>query len=159
MGQRINAPLDEKGLDQARLVIPKIPADAGIIYSSPLKRALQTAQIIADHLQLHVEATQDLAERDFGSLSGKTWDEIDKESGQPLSEKDKNLEYDYQTYGGESVEQVRARLLNFIQHIKSKHSDTVVAVTHFGIISLMNKMFPHIGHHKLENISVHEFEI
>jgi broad specificity phosphatase PhoE len=44
MGQRIDAPLDEAGLEQAHQVLAKLPNDFVMIYSSPLKRAAQTAR-------------------------------------------------------------------------------------------------------------------
>lgn len=160
MGQRIDAPLDEKGLQQAHEVLAKLPNNFALIYSSPLKRAAQTAQVIADYFNKNIEIKQDLRERDFGTLSGKTWTEIDQETGKPLSEADANLTYDYQPYDGESVDQVKARLQHFLDEAKAKHADDViVAVAHFGLISLMNSLYPHTEHHKLTNTSVHKFEI
>ena len=160
MGQRIDAPLDEDGLKQAHEVIGKLPKDFMMIYSSPLKRAAQTAKIIADFSNKHLVVSQDLRERDFGSLSGKTWQEIDQEAGESLSEKDKNLEYDYTRFGGESAAQVKARLANFLNDIKGKHANhSIVVVTHFGIISIMEALYPKHEHHRLTNSSVHKFVI
>ncbi|HYC79824.1 MAG TPA: histidine phosphatase family protein [Candidatus Binatia bacterium] len=160
MGQRIDAPLDEKGLEQAKEVIGKLPDDFEIIYSSPLKRAAQTAEIIANHFSKAVEYNNNLKERDFGSLSGKTWHQIDEEVGAHLSELDEQLKYDYTPYGGETAEQVRSRLNTFIEEVRSKHPDSkIVVVTHYGLINLMNQMFPHKEHHKLTNTSIHKFEI
>jgi len=160
MGQRIDAPLDEKGLKQAHEVLDKIPNDFTMIYSSPLKRAFQTAKIIADYFNKNVEIKQELRERDFGTLSGKTWKEIDDMVGTHISEDDVNLAYDYSQYGGETAQQVKDRLIKFLDEVKKKHEgQTIVVVTHFGIISLMNSMVPHIEHHKLSNISIHKFKI
>lgn len=160
MGQRVDAALDEKGLEQAHEVIAKLPKNFVIIYSSPLKRAAQTAQIIADYFNKNIQISQDLRERDFGTLSGKSWHQIDEETGKLLSEADANLTYDYRPYGGESAEQVKARLLNFLDEAKAKHAnDTIVVVAHFGLIKLMNSLYPHTEHHRLTNTSVHKFEI
>jgi broad specificity phosphatase PhoE len=160
MGQRIDAALDEKGLEQAHEVIAKLPKEFAVIYSSPLKRAAQTAQIIADYFNKNIEIKQDLCERDFGTLSGKTWEEIDKETGQAMSEADNKLTYDYRPYGGESAEQVKARLVNFLNEAKAKHGDdAIVVVAHFGLISFMNSMYQNTEHHKMTNTSVHKFVI
>jgi broad specificity phosphatase PhoE len=160
MGQRIDAPLDDKGLRQAHEVVAKLPKDFDVIYSSPLHRAAQTARIIADYFNKNIEIRDELKERDFGSLSGKTWTEIDQETGRSLSAADERLTYDYQEYGGESAEQVKTRLQTFLAGVKDKHGDgVVVVVTHFGIISLMNQLYPHKERHVLSNTSVHKFEI
>ena len=60
MGQRIDAPLDEIGLQQARETLSKIPNDFAVIYSSPLKRAAQTAKIIADFFYFLIQSERPL---------------------------------------------------------------------------------------------------
>jgi broad specificity phosphatase PhoE len=93
-------------------------------------------------------------------MSGKTWDEMATETGKPMLEMDNNLQYDYSDYGGETNEQVKARVQSFLQAIRSKHpNDKIVAVTHYGIIKVMESLYPHKQHHKLGNASVHEFHI
>jgi len=68
--------LTTKGLEQATELAHKIK-DTGIhfdrIYSSPLKRAYQTAEIIADTLGVaKPEILEDLIERDFGIMTGQS---------------------------------------------------------------------------------------
>lgn len=160
MGQRIDASLDDTGRQQAHHVIAKLPKDFTVIYSSPLKRAAETAKIIADYFNKNVEISNDLKERDFGKLSGMNWHEVDIFAGEPLSVSDENLTYDYTKFHGESVAQVKGRLQNFIHEVKKKHpNENIVVVTHYGIINLMNSLYPHKEHHKLTNSSVHKFEI
>lgn len=160
MGQRIDAPLDSQGLEQANQVIPKLPKDFAMIYCSPLKRALQTAQAIADFFNKNIAVSQDIRERDFGTLSGETWEQIDEETKLALSKEDANLTYDYTPYGGESALQVKDRLTRFIEELQSKHqNDTLVVVTHYGIISMMNSIHPNGENHSYTNSSIHKFEI
>jgi broad specificity phosphatase PhoE len=160
MGQRVDAELDATGIDQAKEVITKLPTEFSTIYSSPLKRAVQTAQVIADHFGKTVTYSDLLKERDFGSLSGKSWDQMHEETGKPIKEQDESLAYDYQPYGGESVEQVKDRLMKFLEEMKQKHEgETVLVVTHYGIIALMESMYKSKEHHKLTNASVRKFEI
>jgi broad specificity phosphatase PhoE len=164
MGQRIDGELDETGLRQAHEVIGKLPKDFTLIYSSPLKRAATTAKIIADYFDKNIIIDQKLRERDFGTLSGKTWHEMEEETGKPMTQLDDDLQYDYTPYGGESVAQVKARLEAFLSEVKAKHpQDKVIVVTHFGLISLMNSIYPHKKHahesHTLPNTSIHKFEI
>ncbi len=160
MGKRIDAPLDETGIEQAKEVIAKLPEDFAAIYSSPLKRAAQTAHVIADYFGKEVIYRNELVERDFGSLSGHTWNDIDKEFGGHVSKADENLEYDYTLYGGENMEHVKERLNTFLEEMKSKHKgEKVVVVTHYGLIKIMDSLYPNKQHHRLSNTSIHKYEI
>jgi broad specificity phosphatase PhoE len=51
-------PLNEKGLEQARQLVEELEESGlEVLYSSPLQRARQTADILADHIEipLHIE--------------------------------------------------------------------------------------------------------
>jgi broad specificity phosphatase PhoE len=160
MGQRIDDVLDADGLHQAEDLIAKLPKNTTLIISSPLKRALQTAEIISRHLNVRVETSAYLKERDFGSLSGKTWDEINEMSGKDLHGLDESLNYDYQAYGGESLAQVKGRLLKFLDEAKTKYKkEKLIAVTHYGMIMIMDQLFKKKEHKAIGNVSVHKYNI
>jgi broad specificity phosphatase PhoE len=74
---RIDYPLTGRGVAQAaevaeRLSVETVPA---AIYSSPLRRATQTADIIAGRLGLPVVTLEDLRELDVGDLEGRSDEE------------------------------------------------------------------------------------
>jgi uncharacterized phosphatase len=74
-GGAADFPLTDHGREQARLAAARLRgSDAAVIYSSPLARAAQSAEIIASELGgLPVEVVSDLRERNaFGVLSGHT---------------------------------------------------------------------------------------
>ena len=78
---RRDQPLSPLGAEQAHQLSAKI-LGSGIrfdkIYSSPLQRAFETAQIISMALGMnHPEKMELLIERDFGSMSGKSASEIE----------------------------------------------------------------------------------
>ncbi len=77
---RMDPPLDDKGLEQAAAAAENI-ANQGLevkrIISSPLLRAVQTADLIAERLGLPVEQDRGLISWDLGFLSGKDKDEYD----------------------------------------------------------------------------------
>jgi len=54
---------------------PSLPPDLEI-RSSPLRRAVETAQAIASQVGAAVEIDVELREVDFGSAEGMTWDEL-----------------------------------------------------------------------------------
>ena len=81
---RLESPLSEKGLAQARAVGARLAAlaaaDPGdwVIETSPLGRARQTAAIVAEAIGLpeaHIEPR--LIEADYGALEGLTRPEVD----------------------------------------------------------------------------------
>ncbi len=72
-GQRVNSILTKKGREQAKNTAQKIIKEKikiNKVVSSPLKRAKETAQIIADELGLDVIIDKRITEYDMGILSG-----------------------------------------------------------------------------------------
>jgi len=69
----IDPPLSPKGVADAERIAERL-ASEGIrrIYSSPLRRALQTAQALASRSHLDFEVLLDLREVDVGVLDGKS---------------------------------------------------------------------------------------
>ena len=76
---QIDCELNEAGEEEARRAAARLKK-AGIsfarIYSSPLKRALRTAQIVADGAEVIVEPL--VTEMHFGSYEGMPYSEIDE---------------------------------------------------------------------------------
>src|SRR5882762_6928889 len=74
-----DTPLTDLGREQAKLAGDRADGiQPDLIVSSPLVRALETAQIIAGEIgyPLGKIATNDIfKERSLGSLEGKSWDE------------------------------------------------------------------------------------
>ena len=67
-------PLNETGVHQAEELRDKLKGlDFDVCYSSPLKRAAQTAEIVADGCT-KIVFDDDLKERNFGDYEGKTPD-------------------------------------------------------------------------------------
>jgi probable phosphomutase (TIGR03848 family) len=71
--------LNEKGREQAALLaewLEPVPLEA--IYSSPLERAVETAEPIARSHGLKMEVTESIGESHYGELDGKPIEEIFK---------------------------------------------------------------------------------
>lgn len=72
----------------------------------------------------------------MGALAGYSWEEMD--SGLDLKKKHRTVTFDYQPFGGESVKDVKNRLLKFLKETSKKHKDyEALIVTHGGIIRLL----------------------
>ena len=166
-GARLDPPLNETGIEQAEElanVLKDVKFD--LIVSSPLKRAAQTAEIVQKHFDVPLEIVPQLIERDFGSLTGKNWEEIGEITGlgkEKVRKIDLNQEYDYRPYGGQSAEEVRKNLENCLEHLKDKYADKkLLVVTHGGVIRLMHILHteePGDEHLRPANASIHYFEI
>lgn len=162
MGCRIDEPLNAEGLQDAYVLAETAPRDIEVIVSSPLKRARQTADIVADTLRISVVEDANLKERDGGSLSGKFWSDIKVETGGAIDiEKLRStFEIDYKPYGGESPSEVRARIQRFLARVQNEWKGKIVpAVTHAGIIRVFSLLAGYTTPPHIKNGSVWEFEI
>ncbi len=160
MGCRTDGELNDAGIRQAQELAERLTKDFDVIFSSDLKRAAQTAEIVSTKLGIPVVFREELRERDFGSLSGKHWDEVYEKTGVNSGDKDSVLKYDHRPFGGDSVEDIKERLLEFIDDVKKNYSDKkILVVTHGGILRLMHAMFSQDEIAELGNASIHEFEL
>ena len=137
---QVNSPLTDLGISQARAISDYL---SGIflnqeleIYSSPLERAIQTAQIIAkgiDHLSSEVIIEERLNDFNLGEISGTYgWDkvaEIFPEQAQ-LRLQDPMR---FHPSGGESGAEFEARLRSLMEDLKGE--DTTKLLVSHGIVN------------------------
>ena len=130
-GCRSDTRLSPKGLEEAdRLatVLRKERIDA--IYSSPMKRAAETAQIIADACKMKVELFNELREIDAGALDGL----FERELTGTYEAAWKGLRGGNPSTplpGGESLQDLQKRTSWAVDRMLEKHVDgTVVVVAH-----------------------------
>ena len=72
----IDIELSTNGINQAGKLRSKINGEFDLIYSSPLKRAYETAKIIARDTDKEVKVLEDIREINFGEWEGLTIKEI-----------------------------------------------------------------------------------
>lgn len=127
-------PLNERGRLQAEEAKKALSdkAFAGI-YSSDLKRALETAEIISGEQQIVTFAQ--LRETCYGSLEGKTLIEIEAKFGKPQPLDNQTILRNKIVPDMESGIEVINRVLPILELIAKKHQDQdVLVVTHGGVI-------------------------
>jgi broad specificity phosphatase PhoE len=125
---RADLSLDEIGLRQAEAVAEKLTSyKAAVIYSSPLPRALMTAQVVAEHLGLTVQTLPELIDIDFGDWEGL--------SAKEASEQDSDLfnrwtehPHEVRFPQGESLQDVRDRVAAAVESLALKHDGQTVAL-------------------------------
>jgi broad specificity phosphatase PhoE len=125
-----DTPLTERGQDQARKLgayFHNIMAP-DVIYASPLQRARNTAQAIADAHNLEVQLDPRLQEFCLGDWEGFKFEDIDlthDKEGRLYSDPD------FAPPNGESQHGVRKRVVEAIEEILARHPDqNVVLVSH-----------------------------
>lgn len=145
-----NSDLTAKGIEQATELAESIvnyPID--YIYSSDLGRAVQTAQILGDKLNIKVEETEALREMGFGEWEGLLIDEI-KTNYANIYTTWRNEPHLAQIPGGETLHLIKDRVDSFIQSLNEKYDDKhILLVTHSVTVRVMLLAFLNSG---MENI-------
>lgn len=106
-----------------------IPFDA--IYSSPKKRAYQTAQIANTYMNHEIRIVPDLCEIDGGDFEGRVWATLCEVFPEEYKywERDSHL---FKAPGGESMRQVYDRMSGAILKIVSENVGKRIVVTSHG---------------------------
>jgi broad specificity phosphatase PhoE len=132
-------PLNETGLAQAAMTARRIATgwSPAAVYCSPLLRARQTAQAIADPLALPVQPQADLNDIHFGLLQGLTVAEA-TERWPAVVHTWFNAPHLAQLPGGERLEEVSARAMAAVNELAARHpTDTIVLVGHLVLNKVM----------------------
>ena len=127
---RIDVDLNETGVKQAELLaeyLSNFRIDA--VYSSPLKRALKTAETIAGYHKLNIEIVPGLIDFDYGEWQGLPHQEV-KARYRELYAEWLNSPDKVKMPSGESLSDVRERAMGVVDSIIVRHKGTVVLVSH-----------------------------
>ena len=160
LGNQADVSINAEGIRQVRAL--KLDNDFDIIFSSPLKRCLQTAQILNEILKKQLIIHPDLIERGKGTLEGKTMQEIEEFTNGLINEDffAKNWEADFSPYGGDSIEEVRTRVKRFINEMLEKYKDKKILVsTHMGVIKVLYCLYGDKALANLDNSALNVIEI
>ncbi len=123
---------DPASADQyAAAYLPLIQRGA-VVYTSDLKRAVQTATPLAKALNCPMETTDELREINFGRWEGLTWPEIEKKDPAAYGRMMENWMTERMP-GGESTADQMVRLQAFWERVRHLHTgQTIVVVGHGG---------------------------
>jgi broad specificity phosphatase PhoE len=127
--------LNARGREQAHELAEEVNG-VEVIYSSDLKRAIETAEVVAERLGLEVTVDSRLRERGFGAWEGLTRAEIEASFSE---------EFDRwrSGHGGgapdaEAQEAFAARIEAFLTDVLARHPDqTVLVIAHGGSIRVV----------------------
>jgi probable phosphoglycerate mutase len=129
---RADVPLNQAGLDQAAATGRRIAAGWKPVafYSSPLSRAVRTAEAAACQFDLPVTVFEGLADIDYGQWQGLTPDDARQEWPQAVTAWYESP-HTALIPGGESLDQLRSRAMAAVAELAGRHpGQTIVLVGH-----------------------------
>jgi broad specificity phosphatase PhoE len=126
-----DTPLNDDGRRQALALADALRGEGlGIVYTSPLRRASETARIVAGELGLEAHALEALREIDVGDWQGLTVDEVQARYPEQLHDA-----WHSGWPNGETHAELDARVLPALLDLGHRHAgDHVLGVTHAGPI-------------------------
>ncbi|MBI3190776.1 histidine phosphatase family protein [archaeon] len=136
--------LSEKGLKQAETLSKTLFKEhIGIVFTSNLLRAYQTADIISKKLGIPLKEDKRLCEVNFGVFEGLTREEA-REKFSYQFEKRELDKWNFASEEGESYKDAGSRLLEFMHELQEKPFENVIIVTHATLIKIFLILFAEI---------------
>ena len=89
------------------------------IYTSPFVMSIGTAKYLAQKLELEISIRREIGERILGNLGDKKIRMITE-----IQEND----FDYRLNGGESLNDVKKRMVRFVNRLLEEHADKTIAL-------------------------------
>ncbi|GGB79420.1 histidine phosphatase family protein [Dyadobacter sediminis] len=125
-GRRAGVHLNEEGRSQAQKLAAQLRGmKIHAIYSSPLERAVETAEPISKILGMETVICQDFLEINFGEWTFKTFKELDELAQFKQFNSFRSFT---RVPGGESMPEAQMRMIAGIEKLCSRHPDETVAI-------------------------------
>ncbi len=133
-----DVPLNAAGRRQAARVAERL-ADASLraIYASDLKRAWETAELVACHHDAPLQADVRLREFDLGAWQGRTYQQIAERDPERLAAWNADR-VTQSPPGGETLAQLAARVAALLEELHTTHSEgTIALISHGGTLRVL----------------------
>lgn len=132
----VDIPLNKKGIEQAKILAENIKTlKVDKIISSPLSRALDTAKIINEKLQVSLITNEALIERSFGVLEGVKGNDYDIDLFW-------NVEKNYKYKDIEPIQEFLKRIYKYLNKLVDENPNSnILLVTHNGVNIATNCYF------------------
>ncbi len=134
-GRRTDPPLSEEGRRQAQRTGEFLSAcRLDGVYSSPLLRARQTAEAVAEPHGLEVQVDDGLIEVDVGLWEGQSWEDIQKMEPEAYRAFMTDA-YANPYLGGENLRTVLARAVPAFERLMSEHLARCIATVAHNVVN------------------------
>jgi probable phosphomutase (TIGR03848 family) len=133
LGGRTETELDPQGRDQAKATAQRL-ADVPLraVYSSPLPRAMETAEIVAEPHRLPVLPVAGLVEIEYGRWTDRPLKPLFRNKLWPVIQQRPSL---VRFPDGETIREAQVRAVDALEALVAKHRRTAIAaVTHADVI-------------------------
>ena len=130
---QLDLPLDDEGMRQARKMRDYLK-DIGFsrIFTSPLQRTRQTAQIVANSRSIDITPVPDLAEINLGEWEGLTVALLRDRYPGEYEKRGEDLAH-YRPPGGESFADLARRCLPAFTRLARENTGPILVVAHAGV--------------------------
>ncbi|HSA59549.1 MAG TPA: histidine phosphatase family protein [bacterium] len=151
-------PLNKAGRAEARALakaLKGVKIDA--LYTSPVLRAVETAEHLRDGRKTAIRHAQEMAEIDYGRWIGKTFEEVIPEKAFRVYHKTPRKA---QAPGGERMRDVYRRTIRFIETIRRRHkAGRIAVVSHADVIKTvlvhyLGMDYDHLLKFRIDNASI-----
>jgi len=109
--------------------------DVDCHYSSPLRRAIETAKHLNKHSKKEIILNQDLAEIDYGLADGKDINYLRENHPSILDQWEKGEDPKFP--GGENYEDVKLRTRRFLNNVAQSRNKKISVITHNVVMRIM----------------------
>lgn len=141
-----DSPLTEEGISQAVALKESFTVTFDRVISSPLGRAVQTAELLAGSVPITTDPL--LMEMGFGSAEGLEKDHFKKIYPEPFFNLWHHADrYDPSQFEGETFESVELRAQNFLESLRSIPAGSKVLIVSHGM--MLKMLFGEIWNHDL----------
>jgi broad specificity phosphatase PhoE len=127
---RMDVGLNEKGEQQATSLAEYLSTRrVDVVYTSPLRRATRTAELIASRHGLQTRVVPGLIDLDCGEWQGLSRHEVKERYGELYAQWEKTPHL-VRLPGGESLHEVRSRAVDFVHRVAMENERDLVFVSH-----------------------------
>jgi 2,3-bisphosphoglycerate-dependent phosphoglycerate mutase len=138
-GDQWNPPLSEKGREQAALLAKRLlvmDLEPFAVYSSPLRRAAETAEAFAHEIGAEVNFDDELVEAHIGGWEGKPFEEIIESDPGIVQHIRHQRAIWHRAPGAEQGDRFRIRVREAVEGHLSRHpSENLLLFAHGGVIN------------------------
>jgi len=144
-------PLTDLGRRQVEALARELRGESvARIYTSPLLRAVQTAEILSERLALPVTVDPALREGDMGILEGRSDDEAWRILEELVHDWYRRGRWESRAEGGENLHDIQARFVPFLESLLAEHAaadQDLILIGHGGTyIAMLPVILANVDH-------------
>jgi probable phosphoglycerate mutase len=127
-GRMKGVALDDLGCEEIARCATSLASTPTLVQSSPQRRCMQSACILAAHFGLPVEIAPALDELDYGEWTGRSFEDLEPDPRWSRWNRQRGAS---RPPGGETMQSLQERVVGHVEKLRGDHSvDVAVLVSH-----------------------------